>query len=81
MIANVSRAAIAEARARYSCKVVEITAPPEVLAKRLAARGRESESDIAARLAREAAPVEADVTIVNDGPPETAGAIFLSELV
>ncbi len=80
VIANVSRAVISEARERYHCKVIEITAPAEVLARRLAARGRESEADIAARLAREATPLEADVTIVNDGTPEQAGALFLSKL-
>jgi phosphonate metabolism protein PhnN/1,5-bisphosphokinase (PRPP-forming) len=55
VIANISRGVIAQAEALGGhCVVVEITAPPEVLAKRLAARGRESEADIAARLAREA---------------------------
>jgi ribose 1,5-bisphosphokinase len=68
------------ARERYRCKVIEITAPAEILARRLAARGRESEADIAARLAREAVPVDADVTIVNDGAPEAAGAAFLTKL-
>lgn len=80
VIANVSRAVIAEARGRYRCKVVEITAPVEILAKRLAARGREREADIKARLMREAAPLKADVTIANDGAPEDAGAVFLSQL-
>ncbi len=80
VIANVSRAVIAEARKRYPCKVIAITAPIEILAKRLAARGRETEADIAARLTRDATPVEADVTIINDGSPEMAGAAFLSKL-
>lgn len=80
VIINVSRAVILQARERYQCQVIEITAPTEILARRLAARGRESEADIAARLAREAAPVDVDVTIINDGPPEAAGAIFLSKL-
>ena len=80
VIVNVSRAVIAQARARYHCKVIEITAPVEILARRLALRGREREADIAARLARQAAPVEADATIINDGAPEAAGALFLSKL-
>lgn len=55
VIANISRSAIpaAETLAQHVA-VVEITAPVPVLARRLAARGRESEADIAARLAREA---------------------------
>ncbi|MGE4481519.1 phosphonate metabolism protein/1,5-bisphosphokinase (PRPP-forming) PhnN [Acidocella sp.] len=80
VIANVSRAVIGEARARYRCKVIEITAPANILAKRLAARGRESAADIAARLARQAPPMAADAVIVNDGAPEAAGALFLSLL-
>lgn len=80
VIINVSRAVIAEARARFPCMVVEITAPPEVLAQRLAARGREDASDIAERLRREGAQIEADVTIINDGLPQDAGAMFLAKL-
>lgn len=55
VIANISRGEIAAAETLAShVVVIEISAPPAVLAKRLAARGRESEADIAARLAREA---------------------------
>lgn len=55
VIANLSRAAIAEAEALAGRVVVlEISAPVAVLARRLATRGRESETEIAARLAREA---------------------------
>lgn len=54
VLANLSRRVLAEAGARYPLAVLEITAPPTVLAARLAARGRETEADIAARLAREA---------------------------
>lgn len=55
VIVNISRGEIptAERLARRTV-VVNITAPNAVLAKRLAARGRESEADITARLAREA---------------------------
>jgi phosphonate metabolism protein PhnN/1,5-bisphosphokinase (PRPP-forming) len=55
VIVNISRGEIptAERLARRAV-VVNITAPNAVLARRLAARGRESETDIAARLAREA---------------------------
>ena len=71
VIASVSRLAIEDAARRFPVKVVEITAPPEVLAARLAMRGREDAGNIASRLARvvalpESVPVE---TIVNDRTP------------
>lgn len=80
VIANVSRAVIPSAREKYNCQVIEITAPINVLARRLAGRGRETEADIAARLARSDASVDADATIINDGLPEAAGAMFLAKL-
>jgi phosphonate metabolism protein PhnN/1,5-bisphosphokinase (PRPP-forming) len=72
VVANVSRAVIAEAASRYRVKVIEITAPAEVLARRLAARGREDAVSAASRLAR-SVPVPASVekeTIMNDGTVE-----------
>lgn len=70
VIVNVSRAAIAAAeRLAQRVVVLNITAPVAVLAQRLAARGRECEADIAARLKREA-PLTAEraeiVTVLND---------------
>jgi phosphonate metabolism protein PhnN/1,5-bisphosphokinase (PRPP-forming) len=53
VIANLSRAILPEAGARYRLRVLNITAPMEVLAARLAARGRETAADIASRLARD----------------------------
>jgi ribose 1,5-bisphosphokinase PhnN len=53
VIANISRAKIAEAALKFPTLALEITAPADVLAKRLAARGRETAEDIARRLARE----------------------------
>lgn len=54
-IVNLSRKVISAAEAAFpKVIVVEITAPVAVLARRLAARGRESEVEIAGRLAREA---------------------------
>jgi len=51
VIANGSRRVLAEAHAKYArFQVILITAPVDVLAARLAARGRESEADIKARL-------------------------------
>lgn len=69
VVANVSRSVLAEAAARFAAKVLLITAPLPVLAARLAARGRESAADIAARLAREMVlPEGLEVAeVMNDG--------------
>ncbi|MGB0631243.1 MAG: phosphonate metabolism protein/1,5-bisphosphokinase (PRPP-forming) PhnN [Alphaproteobacteria bacterium] len=84
VIANVSRGVIEEAMARYSPGVVlEISASPEILAERLANRGRETTDDIRARLSREAAkiPVEAvKITILNDGTPQEGIEKFIAAL-
>ena len=59
---------IAEAAMRYPVRVVEITAPPAILAARLAGRGREDEADIARRLQRQVAlpGTVAIITVMND---------------
>ncbi|WP_306117294.1 MULTISPECIES: phosphonate metabolism protein/1,5-bisphosphokinase (PRPP-forming) PhnN [unclassified Roseitalea] len=76
-VANGSRRALPAIRSRFvTVRVVEITAAPEVIADRLAARGRETADQIAARLARR---VEAHlavpglIAIDNSGPLERAG--------
>jgi ribose 1,5-bisphosphokinase len=82
VVANVSRAVIAAAAERFPVRVIEVTAPPDVLAARLAARGRETAADIAARLAR-AAPLPANVAIervMNDATPEIGAERFLAAL-
>jgi len=74
-VANLSRRVLREAAARHPLRVIEITAPPAILAERLAARGRESPADMAGRLSREV-PLPAGLavdTVVNDGSVE-AGA-------
>lgn len=54
-LVNLSRGVLGEARVRFPTLVVlHVTAPPELRAQRLAARGRESLQEIAARLTREA---------------------------
>jgi ribose 1,5-bisphosphokinase len=83
IVANVSRSVVAEARARFApVAVVAVTASPEALAARLAARGRETAADITARLARSGAlaPSEADVVIVNDGALDDAVERFIAVL-
>lgn len=70
VIANLSRSKLKEAANLFPAFVVlSITAPAQVLARRLAARGRESEEDIAARLARSTLTVPDTlpvITLVND---------------
>lgn len=85
VVANGSRGAVAEARARFArVKVVLVTAPPEVLAARISARGREDGAGAAQRLSREPALDRApNLVIVNDGAPGPAGeelAAFLKAL-
>ncbi len=75
VVASVSRTVLAEAAARYPLHVVEIVAPPDVLARRLAARGRDDAVGVAARLSRavklpEGLPRD---TIMNDGTIEQGG--------
>jgi ribose 1,5-bisphosphokinase len=79
-VCNLSRGSVAEAERVFGNVVaVLVTAPAEVIARRLAARGRESSSTIAARRKREAeigdfSPAH---VIVNDGPVGAGGAILV----
>jgi ribose 1,5-bisphosphokinase len=69
--ANLSRGVVAEARNLFGhCAVVLVTATPEILAARLAARGRETTEMQASRLLRPApvtAEFVADHVIANNG--------------
>jgi ribose 1,5-bisphosphokinase len=70
VVANVSRTVIGALRRIYAnVVVVAITAPPDVLAQRLAARARHSDGNLADRLARSVddASAHVDVTILNAG--------------
>ncbi len=81
-VMSLSRTVLARAAALHPLLVVEVTAPPALLARRLAARGREDGAAIAARLAREA-PLPAGLRVrrlVNDGTAE-AGAARLASLL
>ena len=82
VVANVSRGVIEPAAARFPVHVIEVTAPPDILARRLAERGRESAPDIAARLARHVdVPHGVPVTVVtNDGTPAEGIARFQAVL-
>ncbi|MEM8732082.1 MAG: phosphonate metabolism protein/1,5-bisphosphokinase (PRPP-forming) PhnN [Pseudomonadota bacterium] len=75
MLVNLSRAVLPEAQARFGVlTVIHLTAPPAVLAVRLAGRGRENASDIEKRLARagDALPpgLRDVVQVSNTGPLE-----------
>lgn len=82
VVANASRTVIAEAAARMPVLVLEITAPPEVLAARLAARGREDAAGMAERLSRQV-PIPAGVPVrrvVNDSAVASAVAAVVAIL-
>jgi len=86
VIANVSRRALGPATARFAnLHVAEITAPRELLVRRIAGRGRESAAEIDARLARSVAlevPAGAHgpYRIDNSGAAEDAAAAFVGLL-
>lgn len=81
VIMNGSRRMIGDAQARYPrCMVTLITADPAIRARRLAGRGRETEDEIAARLAHEGAPVPDGIETVridNSGDLATAAAALV----
>jgi ribose 1,5-bisphosphokinase len=83
VVCNVSRAIVDAARRRYADVLVAlVTAPPEVLAARLAARSRDSDGDIGRRLARGDAFADsvADCVIANVGAPETGAAALTAAI-
>lgn len=81
---NGSRAMLGAAMQQFpGLRVLLVTAPTAVLAARLAARGRESVADIAARLERAAFDLPAGMTaseVINDGTPATGAIRFLAAL-
>lgn len=81
VIANLSRASVAEAKTRYANVMpVLITVSPHIMALRLAARGRESAADIKARIARNTSYSAFDEDchpIDNSGELEEAGNAFV----
>jgi ribose 1,5-bisphosphokinase len=83
-VVNGSRAAVPALAGRYTrLVVVEITAAPEVLAKRLAARGRESAEQVQARLQRRVDTLPAGIRTIcidNGGPIEQAGEALVALL-
>lgn len=84
VIFNGSRAALPQALARFpSLAVLVITAPDDVLAARIAARGRETGPDRHARLVRQVPDLPAGLRhwrIVNDTTPEAGIARLCAAL-
>ncbi|MFX8473955.1 hypothetical protein ABTL69_19320, partial [Acinetobacter baumannii] len=60
--------------------VVSVTAPPEILAQRLAARARSSDGQLDGRLRRAVAAPAADVVINNIGRAEDHAAELLKAI-
>lgn len=84
VVANASRAIIEEARSRFPhVATILVTASDATLAKRLAARGRETAADIEQRIARARAAATGviDAAIHNDGPLSEAILRFNAALV
>lgn len=84
IVANLSRGAVATARQNgIRVLAVEVTAERQLLASRIAQRGRENPAMREARMARNAAYAEtfrADIVIANNGAPDLAAA-RLSEVI
>ncbi|MEO3386769.1 phosphonate metabolism protein/1,5-bisphosphokinase (PRPP-forming) PhnN [Mesorhizobium sp. CAU 1741] len=85
VVANLSRASVADAQARYVNVVpVLVSISDAVMAARLAARGREDAQQIAGRIARNAdyRGFGVNCTVIdNDGALEDAGEAFIRILI
>lgn len=75
VVVNGSRAHVNGIATSPQVRVVQISASPELLASRLAQRGRDAATAIGDRLARNGqfAGLRSDLVIVNDGPLALAG--------
>jgi ribose 1,5-bisphosphokinase len=84
VLANLSRAVLGQAAGLFDpFLTIQLTARPDVLAQRLAARGRETADDIARRLARagDALPAGiAAITVDNSGALDNTVAQILARL-
>lgn len=84
VIFNGSRQALPGCVAAFpALRVIEVTVAPQVLAARLAGRGREDAAEIGRRLDRAALPLPAGIPalrIRNDGPPQAGIAALIAAL-
>ncbi len=84
VVCNVSRTVVHELRERYAnVFVIEVTAPSEILAMRLAARGRVTDGEAGDRLRRSShlSPALIDHTVSNAGALEPACEAFVGALL
>jgi ribose 1,5-bisphosphokinase len=85
IVVNVSRTIIADTAKRFrNLAVLQVTAPLEVMAERLAKRGRETAGDVAARLSRDVQPLPEGLdirAITNDTTLAAAANPFTAALV
>lgn len=84
IICNVSRSIIPDIRERYAnVDVVLITAPANILAERLARRGRPSDGPINERIKRNEAFLDfaADAIVENSGSPAVATEAFVALVI
>jgi ribose 1,5-bisphosphokinase len=81
---NGSRAVLSDAaRVFPGLRVILVTAPEDIIAARLSARGRESREDIRSRISRAAIALPEGIefrTVVNDSTPRDGIARFLQAL-
>ena len=81
---NLSRKVLEEAHDIFpDLRIINLTADPQILAERLASRGRETVEEIAARLSREVPSFAGHLhvtTIRNDGPLDQTVVAALSSL-
>ncbi len=84
VIFNGSRAALPAALVTFpELRVILVTAPADLLAARLASRGREVETDILARLKRAGSDLPEGISaseVINDGTPDEGIARLLAAL-
>jgi len=75
VLVNGSRAHVLGLAPAANLRVIEVTADPQQVANRLMQRGRDSNSAVASRLARNSSfsGLQADLVIVNDGALTVAG--------
>jgi len=84
-LVNLSRSVLSEAESRFTGFVtLSLSAPPDILAARLSARGRETEEEIAKRLSRSGEGLPDGlghvIRIANDGPLQDTVARALGAL-
>lgn len=81
VVVNVSRTIVESARRSYAnVTVVLVTAPPDILAQRLAARARASDGQLDDRLRRAVSTATPDVIINNIGPADDHAAQLLKAI-